>query len=109
MNTKFIHIRPGVTYDSTSKKLVGTPSPKGGVTIAFTYDELSRNIDVSIARCHDRDSYSRVRGRQIAGGRLHKGLHDMLLSLPYSKGIVEHVVSCVGAYLEDLYADREAT
>src|ERR1700678_244833 len=89
---KYVHIRPGVTYDTAAKKLTGSPLPKGGVTIAFTYDELSGNIDVAIARCHERDAYSRQRGRQIAGGRLSAGLCQLMLSLPKDKGMVEHVV-----------------
>ncbi|SRR6266404_942191 len=99
---KYIHIRPGVTYDSAAKKLVGDPLPKGGTTIAFTYNPATGEIDITVAQCHPRDSYSRARGRQIAGGRLQKGHMDMYCIYDDTKGVVEQVVEQVGDYLDCL-------
>jgi hypothetical protein len=113
MTTKYVHIRPGVRYDTAAKKLVGAPEPKGGITIAFRLEDEEgvgalTYIDVAIARCHRRDAYSRSRGRAIAGGRLAKGDYNLAFPLNAEKGIVEQVVENVGSYLEFCDELREA-
>ena len=59
MSIQFIHLRD-------------KSSCKGGITVAFEYDDESKVVSkAAIARCHEKDNYNKKIGRIKAAGRLN--------------------------------------
>lgn len=68
MKTFYAHIR---NHNSD-----GTVAGNGGVTIAYQVDD--NIITYAIAKCHDKDRYSKYLGRIKAEGRLNSKNHAMM-------------------------------
>lgn len=69
MQIKYIHLR----YPVSSPRLSGdyvSPSSKGGLTVAYCYDEESKQVDFAVAKCCKRDNFNKRLGRTIACNRL---------------------------------------
>lgn len=63
-------------------------NPDGGFTLCgqMRFDpnkpELGAFAEVSVARCNNKDMFSRSKGRLISEGRLHKGMHVFCVHVP---------------------------
>lgn len=75
---KFCHIRQNEAVYHCGK-LSFTPTPRGGVTVAYTITaaagEAGFEIFFAVAECSDKDNYCRATGRAIATGRLASNKH----------------------------------
>lgn len=53
-----------------------------GITLVGTFDSLTKELKVSIARCNKKDQFCKKTGRKIAEERCCKGEYFMKLSFP---------------------------
>lgn len=67
MSVKFIHIRP-VKFGKVTEA-----AEKGGTTIAYDFDPVTRIALYSVAHCSKKDNYCKRIGRDVATGRLIQG------------------------------------
>lgn len=66
---KFLHLR--------NLKASSEPETKGGVTFAYKVHD-NGDVEVAIAKCHNKDNFCRRIGRLISEGRFNKGHTEIL-------------------------------
>lgn len=66
MKRKLFHFR--------AHSVLGALRPEGGMTLALHYDEESKRLSYGVSIAVPQDMFNRRRGRQIANGRLDKGM-----------------------------------
>lgn len=66
--THLRNTRPVLNYADHTFTLV--PTTKGGVTVAWTYDDTNRRLTYNASICSMKDNFCRRIGRAIASGRL---------------------------------------
>jgi len=64
---QFIHRRP---VDAATRDF----SSRGGFTVAYRAVPEDNHVEYSVAVCSDRDNFNKKLGRDIAAGRLTRGM-----------------------------------
>lgn len=78
--TKFIHIRTGL---------------KGGITIGYNFDPLTRVVRYAVARCNSKENYNKKIGRAVTTGRLG-AYHDRAFTIAENERIVDAIIRHAG-------------
>lgn len=64
---RYVHVRRLCADES--KMLSDT----GGTTVAYVYNDKKAQLHYGVARCSEKDKYSRPVGRRVAAGRISHG------------------------------------
>lgn len=62
------HFRPTLSYQ--------------GITLVGTFDPLTKELKISIARCNKKDQFCKKTGRELATQRCNSGDYFMRISYP---------------------------
>lgn len=96
---------------------VSTPRRRHPITVAYTAEETDGLLTIRLGAsfCHNKDRFSRQRGREIAQGRMMKLSRDLSIpvdrtqSVAFGKLIAESIDSYIqtnARVMSDLYSAR---
>jgi uncharacterized Rossmann fold enzyme len=92
---KFIHMRHHQVYHSIyGAQVIGSISPRGGVTIAYHQD--GDNWTYAIAKCNTADNFVKATGRNKSAGRL-RSVHHQHQFTGDRDAFVTHLAAKLGA------------
>ena len=69
--------RHGLAYHYQPGNGNGEPSPRGGYTFCYVYDQDKNLVSMGLAECSPKDSFNYKIGRDISRGRALKTLREI--------------------------------
>lgn len=89
---KYTHIRTLNNHDYS-------PSSRGGLTIAYLFDETANAIHYAVAKVHTKDHFCKETGRKLASERLlnkREGEHSGTITISQILERIDHNLNAVG-------------
>ena len=108
----FVHVRKRITkfipiFGTTTYRAESSVTVKGGNTVAYVFNDSSKRLIYSTARCSKKDNYCKSLGRSLAAARLTGSnatgtqLAVDYSSLPEGKPTYKNISAYFNALLQD--------